>query len=289
MFGQDLSDANLFRRVRRGDARAFGVLVRRHDATLRRLTSRLLAQPEQVDPVLQKAYTKAWRSAAMARLGSGRGDSVGNWLYRLAYNTCVDELRRQPRHAGPWPLEGPRVRLPMASVERRVSALRALSVKERIPLVLVDSEGFDVRAAARILQRKPAEVAADLAAARRRWRDLVIGPPEPVDPKAGKEPKEQGVSLAPVSGNGSVTIPRPQGSDRSTSIVHAAVDAFDAERFTKLKRWFKTKETSDPEGAHEGDGDGDGAEPVVDTEAASEDTIEPLEEQAASADRKTTS
>lgn len=278
MFGQDLSDANLFRRVRRGDTRSFSVLVHRHDATLRRLASRLLAEADQVDPMLQKAYTKVWRTAAMARLGSGR-DAVANWLYRVVYNTCVDELRRQPPHAGPPPPTGPRVRLPNTSVERRVSALRALSPGERIPLVLVDSEGFDIRAAARILQRKPAEVAADLASARRHWRDLVIGPPDTAKPEAsgdkpdGKaasaarqaessptsaEPEAEPEPAAPPdelepsrqsnpatirigSGNGA----KPPAPTKSARVAHAVEGAFDSERFTTLKRWFRPKSAED--------------------------------------------
>lgn len=285
MFGQDLSDANLFRRVRRGDTRSFGVLIHRHDATLRQLASRLLAEPDQVDAVLQKAYTKVWRTAAMARLSSGR-DAVRNWLYRVVYNTCVDELRRQPPHSGPPPFTGPRVRLPNTSVERRLTALRALNPNERIPLVLVDSEGFDIRAAARILQRRPSEVASDLATARRHWRDLVIGPPEAAKKGASEAPGDRGEGSSETDregstpgeaatgepstpdGDGQEPSPSPDGSERTqpdkpvtvngesgngarpsepARVVHAAEGAFDSERFSRLKRWFKGKSASDGE------------------------------------------
>lgn len=184
MYGEDLSDANLFRRVRRNDPRAFGVLLRRHDRALRQLATRLLAEDGRVDPILHKAYTKAWRSASVAGLGNAKGEAVLNWLYRLVYNACVDELRRQSPQSGPEPPTGPRVRLPKASEERRMAALRALLPSERIPLVLIDSEGFTVEAAARILQRPPSRVASDLERARCRWRDLVIGPPVAAPPPA---------------------------------------------------------------------------------------------------------
>lgn len=254
VFGQDLSDANLFRRVRRGDARSFGVLVHRHDPALRILASRLLADPDQVDPMLLKAYTKAWRSAAMARLGGAKGDSVAGWLYRMVYNTCVDELRRQPPHPGPEPLSGPRVRLPRAPVEQRVSALRALDAAERIPLVLVDGEGFSVRAVARILQRKPAEVAADLAAARRRWRDLVIGPPETAEEKEaasnGSKPKALGPGPSSVGDESSPQESvRPAGGRHrgGRTVAHADEGAFDGKGRGRFRRLLWGRGPSDPD------------------------------------------
>lgn len=189
MFGQDLSDANLFRRVRRGDTRAAVVLLRRHDLTYRRLVSRLLADPAQVNPVLHKAYMKAWRGASMAQVGRGK-DAVATWLYRTVYNVCVDELRRQPPLPDPEPSDGPRPRLHRASEGRRMAGLRALPPAERTVLVLVDSEGFEIDEAARIMQREPALVARTLEQARRHWRDLVIGPPSRADAKTPSDPDD---------------------------------------------------------------------------------------------------
>lgn len=270
MFGEDLSDANLLRRVRRNDPRAFGVLLRRHDPALRRLASRLLVDEERTAPVLHKAYTKAWRSAGVARLGTTKDEAVLSWLYRLVYNACVDELRRQPPAPELPPPSGPRVRLPKAPEERRLAGLRVLPPSERIPLVLIDSEGFSVEAAARILQRPASRVAADLERARRRWRDVVIGPPapQPVPPAAseavtaGPAAVEGAAAEDGASGNGAERRPEPaetaaEDADaepdatpvpkhrRSPDItdpedvVYAAEGVFDTERFTNLKQWFK--------------------------------------------------
>jgi RNA polymerase sigma-70 factor (ECF subfamily) len=225
VFGEDLSDANLFRRVRKNDPRAFGVLLRRHDPALRKLAARLLVDDERVDPILHKAYTKAWRSAGVARLGNVKGPAVLNWLYRLVYNACVDELRQQAPKPAPEPPSGARVRLPKAPEERRKAALRALAPSERIPLVLVDSEGFSIEDAARILQRPPPRVVADLDRARSSWRDMVIGPPapQPAGTASGPPAPRHAARTAGSDGNvpnvkqGSDGKPKPGSQDEVAS------------------------------------------------------------------------
>lgn len=169
-------DKRLFRRARQGDRQAFGILLRRYDPRLRRLAARLIAEPERVDTVLSRAYLRAWRSVPMVV----PPNSVAEWLYRIVYNACINEMRWAPERPGPAPLPGPRVPLPLASAERRVVGLRALAPEERVPLVLVDGEGFTLEATARILGRSERETAADLTRARYRWRGLVVGEPTPL-------------------------------------------------------------------------------------------------------------
>jgi RNA polymerase sigma-70 factor, ECF subfamily len=164
-------DKRLFRRARQGDRQAFLLLLRRYDPRLRRLVLRLVAEPERVDPILRRAYVKAWRSLTVVELPG----SVAEWFYRVVYNTCVNELRWAPQRPPPEAVRGPRVPLPVASAERRLAGLRALTPEERIPLALVDGEGFNLEATARILQRPPVAVAADLSRARGRWRSFVMG------------------------------------------------------------------------------------------------------------------
>src|ERR671934_126486 len=81
---------------------AFPELIERHDRALRALAFRLLGDRDRMDDVLQEAYVRAYR--ALPRF---RGRSLpGTWLYRIVYNACIDELRR----------ERPDRRLPLAAV-----------------------------------------------------------------------------------------------------------------------------------------------------------------------------
>src|SRR5919201_3955175 len=82
---------------------AFPELIERHDRALRALAFRLLGDRDRMDDVLQEAYVRAYR--ALPRF---RGRSLpGTWLYRIVYNACIYELRR----------ERPDRRLPLAAVE----------------------------------------------------------------------------------------------------------------------------------------------------------------------------
>ena len=98
---QRLSDATLVRRSQQGDRRAFGALVARYDWRLRGLAHALLLDPAQMDAALGLAYLRAWRDVVRIK----PRDDVGPWLYRAAYNACIDQLRRSDG-ARPRPAAG---------------------------------------------------------------------------------------------------------------------------------------------------------------------------------------
>jgi RNA polymerase sigma-70 factor, ECF subfamily len=178
------SDKTILRRARQGDRQSFLTLLHRYDPRLRRLALRLLADPNRLERVLSRAYLKAWRSLPFL----DRSEPAAGWLYRVVYNTCINELRWEPPRSSPPAPPGDPVPLPAASTERRLAALRALRPAERIPLVLVDGEGFSLDTTARIMRRDPAQVAADLAQARGRWRAFVSGEPEPLPEPSASTP-----------------------------------------------------------------------------------------------------
>ena len=157
--------------ARAGDQRAFGLLLRQHDDRMRSLAWKLLGDRDRMDDALQEAYVKAWCS-----LGSFRGDAgFGTWLYRIAYNACMDELRRGARRPAPhdWSDTAEQPAVTSAGPERQVVAaetvarlLASLPADQRATIVLVDSEGFDNQAAADILGVAVGTVASRLSRAR---------------------------------------------------------------------------------------------------------------------------
>ncbi len=166
----ELSDRAIVERVQRGDHGAFTELVGRHDRRLRTLASRLLRSPERVDDALQEVYIKAFRT-----IGRFRGDAdVGTWLYRITYNTCLDELRRRhpvlvdgdfdPPSIEPGPAER------YAAASEVAHMLGRLSPELRATVVLVDGYGFDYADASRRLDVAPGTVASRLHRARRQLR-----------------------------------------------------------------------------------------------------------------------
>ena len=74
-----------------GDAAAFTVLVERHRGELHRHCRRLLISSERADDALQETLLRAWRARSKF---AGRA-TFRTWLYRIATNACLDEMRRE--------------------------------------------------------------------------------------------------------------------------------------------------------------------------------------------------
>jgi RNA polymerase sigma-70 factor, ECF subfamily len=156
-------------RARRGDQEAFAAVIRHYDSGLRALAYRLLGDRDRMDDALQEAYVKAFR--ALPRF---RGESrLGTWLYRIAYNACMDELERS-RRVVQLPLDGVMERPQAGAGPGEVAALRgdlaqalaALPVEERAAVLLVDAQGFDYRSAGHVLGVAEGTVASRLSRAR---------------------------------------------------------------------------------------------------------------------------
>jgi RNA polymerase sigma-70 factor, ECF subfamily len=161
-------------RARRGDEAAFAALVRHYDTGLRSLAYRLLGDRARMDDALQEAYLSAYR--ALPRF---RGDSsLGTWLYRIAYNACLDQLKRtrdvvdlesvrDRAQAGGDQIDALSLRQTLAA------ALTALPLEDRAAVLLVDANGFDYRGAAELLGIPEGTVASRLNRARAALRQTL--------------------------------------------------------------------------------------------------------------------
>ena len=93
--GEREVDQQLVDRAKRGDKRAFELLVAKYQRKLARLLSRFIRDPAEIEDVTQEAFIKAYRA-----LPSFRGDSAFyTWLYRIGINTAKNHLvarRRRP-------------------------------------------------------------------------------------------------------------------------------------------------------------------------------------------------
>jgi len=167
---QKVVEAGLLARARAGDLDAFVQLIGLHDRALRALTYRLLEDPQLMDDVLQEAYLKAFRSL---RRFEGRS-AFGSWLHRIAYNACMDQLRRSSggRHlslgeTGGLPDPMPDPGDVAAQRHDLAAALASLPPKMRATVLLVDAEGMDYRTAAQALGIPVGTVRSRLSQARR--------------------------------------------------------------------------------------------------------------------------
>ncbi len=92
----EVSDKQLVERVKRGDQRAYDMLVLKYQHKIFGLISRYVKDSDEVQDVAQEAFIKAYRA-----LPKFRGESAFyTWLYRIAINTAknylVSRSRRPP-------------------------------------------------------------------------------------------------------------------------------------------------------------------------------------------------
>jgi RNA polymerase sigma-70 factor (ECF subfamily) len=87
------TDKQLVARVKKGDSRAFDMLVLKYQHKIFSLIGRYVQDADEVQDVAQEAFIKAYR--ALPRF---RGESAFyTWLYRIAINTAKNHLVSRSR------------------------------------------------------------------------------------------------------------------------------------------------------------------------------------------------
>jgi RNA polymerase sigma-70 factor, ECF subfamily len=89
------ADALLVERTKRGDVKAFEMLVVKYQRRIERLIGRMVRDVDLVQDIAQETFIRAYRA-----IPQFRGDSAFyTWLYRIAVNTAkksLVELKRDP-------------------------------------------------------------------------------------------------------------------------------------------------------------------------------------------------
>lgn len=148
-------DVDLVRRYLAGDVAAFNELMAAHEDRVFGVCLRMLRNREAALDATQETFLTVFRKADRF---SGQS-AFSTWIYRVAVNTCYDQLRRSKRHkASSLPEDhdpaDPTSADPLTSVELRPdieTALMDVQTEYRAALVLVDLEGLALEAAADIL------------------------------------------------------------------------------------------------------------------------------------------
>ena len=142
-------DRQLAALARGGDEDAFGLLVRRHQAGVRRCAARILGDQEEARDIAQLAFVRAWEN--LSKYDAAWAFST--WVYRIASNLAIDVLRsrdsRDRTHAAHLRLVGdtvnPTAHQDLAEGEvRRIFAelAESLTPMQRAAFVLREVEGM---------------------------------------------------------------------------------------------------------------------------------------------------
>jgi RNA polymerase sigma-70 factor, ECF subfamily len=85
-------DAAVVARVLGGDAEAFGLIVRRYEASLVRFATRMLGSRDDAEDAVAESFVRAYRHLASCREPA----RLRTWLYRIVANRCKSHLARRP-------------------------------------------------------------------------------------------------------------------------------------------------------------------------------------------------
>jgi RNA polymerase sigma-70 factor (ECF subfamily) len=161
-----VSDEDLMARAAEEDERAFTELVRRYQARVTNLISRVLNDRISSDDLAQEVFVRVF----VHRRNYRRGSKFSTWLFTIAANLAKNEIRRRVRRRN-WfsldalqevlsdstmqladPAEGQDIALQRGQLQQSVGrAIAAVPEKYRIALVLRDIEGLAYEEIAEVL------------------------------------------------------------------------------------------------------------------------------------------
>lgn len=160
-------DAALMLRVKQGDATAFATLVEKYKQPVMNLAWRTLRDETEAEDLAQNVFVQAWKSAERYQAKA----KFSTWLFTIARNLCLNEIRRRTRHPaesldqtreddGEQPLlqvEDKRLaaapdELLRGELEHKVDeALRALPENQRLALALCRQDELSYEEIAEVL------------------------------------------------------------------------------------------------------------------------------------------
>ena len=163
------ADEKLIALIRRGREDAFEVLVDRYRARLLTFCRNMLRSSEDAEDVLQEVLVNAYRAIR----ADDRPIAVKPWLYRIARNRCLNEMRKNGA-AGVESMDVFEAIGPTAgeTVERRehlgeiVVDVKRLPEQQRAALLLREMEGLGYQQIAGVLETTVPSVKSLLVRAR---------------------------------------------------------------------------------------------------------------------------
>jgi RNA polymerase sigma-70 factor (ECF subfamily) len=182
-----LADHELVRRCKDGDHAAFAGLIDRYKDRIYWLVTRMIGGPDDED-LTQEIFLRMYQA-----IGDFEGrSSFQTWLYRIAHNLCISELRKRGRRGEhlsfeeegeekihyllPEPRTGLETEIERRDVAASVQALmQKLPERYRTVLTLFYVQQLRYEEIAEVMAVPVGTVKTHIHRARLRLRDLVLG------------------------------------------------------------------------------------------------------------------
>lgn len=168
-----MGERDLMARAKSGDERAFEALMRQYERGVLGLCTRLLGAGGEAEEAAQDVFFKFYQ-----KLGSFDEErAVEPWLFRIAWNTCRDRLRR--RRVTVELTDGAAAVPALGDAGLVLGELRAaisrLPDRERAALLLREVEGLETEEVAVRMGSTAVTVRSQISRARARLREWMGG------------------------------------------------------------------------------------------------------------------
>lgn len=174
----DDQDNTLLIRIANGDKVAFGELLDRYLKPVIAFTRRYTTNYADADDIAQETFTQVWLKAADWQ---DQGTTALGWIYRIAYNRCIDLMRRTRRMVLVDEVEisqtgdDPADQLAdMASVTHIETCLKLLPERQYTAIVLSAITGLSNKEAAGVMGLSVEALESLLARGRKRLKELLL-------------------------------------------------------------------------------------------------------------------
>jgi len=158
----------LIKQVQNGDSAAFNLLVEKWHSRIYRFAYRFFADADEASEITQKTFIKTYQNVASL-------DDPGKfspWIYRIANNLCLDELKRAGRRKSTslesWLEQTGGTESDVATPDERLQqkelgsiiqkALLTIPDEQRTVIILKEYEGLKFREIAEILEEPESTV-----------------------------------------------------------------------------------------------------------------------------------
>lgn len=149
------TDQVLIGRVVSGDREAFNEIMRVHEDRVFSVCMRIMSDRDRALDATQDTFLTVFRKASQFRGNS----ALGTWIYRIAVNTCYDQMRKakrqrtfpMPDHLDPSDAAAQDA-IDSAAIRPEIQeALDGLPIEFRAAVVLSDLEGMTIPETAKAL------------------------------------------------------------------------------------------------------------------------------------------
>lgn len=90
-----MDDQNIIRRVQSGEVDAYALLVHKHHRNLLAFVFRIIKDAAIAEDIGQEVFLKVYQE--LPRFDADRGTPFAAWLFIVARNQCISELRKMGR------------------------------------------------------------------------------------------------------------------------------------------------------------------------------------------------